>query len=131
MRCDAVVSLPRALAGAIGLCFDCSVLKTRYWLGIGADLLQQEIASSHKTAGQEMPNILDDAKRDAAECRRSAAAETDANVAGQLLAIADAWDNVIRAHDEDVRRLAREKLLRVAAGSDRLAEQARWKSGQT
>jgi len=94
-------------------------------------LLQQEIASSHKTAGQEMPNILDDAKRDAAECRRSAAAETDANVAGQLLAIADAWDNVIRAHDEDVRRLAREKLLRVAAGSDRLAEQARWKSGQT
>ena len=77
-----------------------------------------------------MPNILDDAKRDAAECRRSAAAETNASVAGQLLAIADAWDRVIRAHDEDMRRLARERLLSVAAGSDRLAEQARWKSRQ-
>jgi hypothetical protein len=72
-----------------------------------------------------MPNILDDAKRDAAECRRSAAAETNPNVAGQLLAIADAWDKVIRAHDEDMRRLARERLLRVAARSARLAEQAR------
>jgi hypothetical protein len=64
-----------------------------------------------------MPNILDDAKRDAAECRRSAATETNANVAGQLLAIADAWDKVIRAHDEDVRRLARERLLKVSARS--------------
>jgi hypothetical protein len=64
-----------------------------------------------------MPNILDDAKRDAAECRRSGEAETNANVAGQLLAIADAWDKVIRAHDGDMRRLAREGLLRVAARS--------------
>jgi hypothetical protein len=78
-----------------------------------------------------MPNILDDAKRDAAECRRTAAAETDPGVAGQLFAIADAWDRVIRAHDEDMRRLAREALLSVAARSDRLAEQARRESGQT
>ena len=69
-----------------------------------------------------MSTVLDDAKRDAAECRRSAAAEINPNVASQLLAIADAWDNVIRAHDEDMRRLAREALLRVAARSDRLAE---------
>jgi hypothetical protein len=78
-----------------------------------------------------MPDILDDAKRDAAECRRSAAAEANPNVAGQLLAIADAWDKVIRAHDEDMRRSAREALVRVAAQSDRLAEQARTKSKQT
>lgn len=78
-----------------------------------------------------MTDILGDAKRDAAQCRRSAAAETDPNVAGQLLAIADAWDRVIRAHDEDMRRLARETLLKVAAWSDRLAEQARRESSQT
>ena len=78
-----------------------------------------------------MPNILDDAKRDAAECRRSAAAETDPNVAGQLLAIADAWDKVIRAHDEDMRRLAREDLVKVATRSAQLAEQARRQSRQT
>lgn len=78
-----------------------------------------------------MPNILDDAKRDAAECRRSAAAETNPDVAGQLLAIADAWDKVIRAHDEDMRRLAREDLARVAARSARLAEQARRQSRET
>ena len=77
-----------------------------------------------------MPNILE-AKRDAAECRRSAAAETNPNVAGQLLAIADAWDKVIRAHDEDLRRLVREDLVKIAARSSRLAEQARRQSRQT
>jgi hypothetical protein len=65
-----------------------------------------------------MSNALDKAKRDAAECRRSAAAETNAIVAGQLLAIADAWDKVIRAHDEDMRRLTLAKLMKVAAPSD-------------
>jgi hypothetical protein len=78
-----------------------------------------------------MSDALDDAKRDAAECRRSAAAETDPNVASQLLAIADAWDRVIRAHDEDMRRSARETFLRLAARSARLAEQALRGSRQT
>jgi hypothetical protein len=74
---------------------------------------------------------ISDAKRDAAECRRAAAAEADPNVAGQLLSIADAWDRVIRAHDETMQRLARETLLNVAAQWDRLAEQARKESSQT
>ena len=76
-----------------------------------------------------MPNILD-ARRDAAECRRIANAETNPNVAGQLLSIADAWDKVIRAHDENVQRLTRETALRVAVRWDRLAEQARKESRQ-
>jgi hypothetical protein len=74
---------------------------------------------------------ISDAKRDAAECRRIAAAETNPNVAGQLLSIADAWDRVIRAHEEDVQRLTREALLSGAAQWDRLAEQARKESRQT
>jgi hypothetical protein len=77
-----------------------------------------------------MPDISD-AKRDAAECRRIAEAETNPNVAGQLLLIADAWDKVIRAHDDSVQRLTRETLLRVAARWDRLAEQARKESSQS
>jgi hypothetical protein len=71
-----------------------------------------------------MPDILG-AKRDAAECRRSAAAETNPSAARQLLMIADAWDKVIRAHDEDMLRATHETLLTVAAQWDRLAEHAR------
>jgi hypothetical protein len=72
-----------------------------------------------------------DAKRDAAECRRAAAAETNPTIARQLFLIADAWDRVIRAHEENVRRRTRQKLLGVAAGWDRLAQQARKETGQT
>jgi hypothetical protein len=50
---------------------------------------------------------ISDAKRDAAECRRLAATETNPNIAEQLHLIADAWDKVIRAHDENVQRLTR------------------------
>jgi hypothetical protein len=39
--------------------------------------------------------------------------------------IADAWDKVIRAHDEDMLRATHETLLTVAAQWDRLAEHAR------
>jgi len=53
-----------------------------------------------------MIDILD-AKRDAAECRRIAAAETNPNVAEQLFLIADAWDKVILAHDKNLQRLTR------------------------
>jgi hypothetical protein len=42
---------------------------------------------------------ISDSKRDAAECRRMAAAETNPIVAGQLLVIADAWDKVIREYE--------------------------------
>jgi hypothetical protein len=80
--------------------------------------------------GWKMTDISD-AKRDAAECRRAAAAETNPDVAGQLLSIADAWDKVIRAHDETMQRLTRETLLNVAEQWDRLAEQARKESRQT
>jgi hypothetical protein len=71
------------------------------------------------------------AKRDAAECRRSAAAETNPSVARQLLVIADAWDKVIRAHDENMQRSARDTVLKVAAQWDRLAEEARKESRET
>lgn len=74
---------------------------------------------------------ISDAKREAAECRRAGVAETNPNVSRQLLLIADAWDTVIRAHEENVRRLTRETLLGVAARWDRLAEQARKESRQT
>jgi hypothetical protein len=74
---------------------------------------------------------ISDAKRDAAECRRAAAAAINPNVAGQLLLIADAWDKVIRAHDENMQRKTRETLLSAAAGWDRMAEQARKASRQT
>ena len=59
-----------------------------------------------RITGQPMSDISD-AKRDAAECRRLAAAETNPNIAEQLHLIADAWDKVIRAHDENVQRLTR------------------------
>ena len=42
---------------------------------------------------------ISDSKRDAAECRRAAAAETNPDVARQLLLIADAWDKVIREYE--------------------------------
>ena len=74
---------------------------------------------------------ISDAKRAAAECRRAAVAETNTKIAGQLLLIADAWDRVIHAHEENMHRLTREKLLGVAAGWDRLAEQARKEATQT
>ena len=48
--------------------------------------------------GRKMHNISD-SKRDAAECRRAAAAETNPDVARQLLLIADAWDKVIREYE--------------------------------
>jgi hypothetical protein len=69
-----------------------------------------------RITGQTVPDISD-AKRDAAECRRLAEAEANPNVAVQLLLIADAWDKVIHAHDENVQRL--------------LARQTHEKSGQT
>jgi hypothetical protein len=56
-----------------------------------------------------MPDIAN-ARRNAAECRRIAAAETNPTVASQLLVIADAWDKVIHAHDENVQRLTRPDL---------------------
>ncbi|MGB6662160.1 MAG: hypothetical protein WBE48_22735 [Xanthobacteraceae bacterium] len=74
---------------------------------------------------------ISDAKREAAECRRAAAAETNPNIARQLFLIADAWDRVIRAHEENMLRLTCEKLLGVAAGWDRLAEQARKEAKHT
>jgi hypothetical protein len=51
-----------------------------------------------------MQNISD-AKRDAAECRRMAAAATATNpqAAWQLLVIAEAWDKVIRAYEREHR----------------------------
>ncbi len=73
---------------------------------------------------------ISDAKRDAAECRRSAAAETNPHVVKQLLMIADAWDKVIRAHEENMERSTRDASLEVAAQWDRLAEQARKASRQ-
>jgi hypothetical protein len=48
---------------------------------------------------------ISDAKREAAECRRAAAVETNRNVAMQLLLIADACDKVIRAYEENLRLL--------------------------
>jgi hypothetical protein len=42
---------------------------------------------------------ISDSKRDAAECRRVAAAETNPVVARQLLLIADAWDKVISEYE--------------------------------
>jgi hypothetical protein len=42
---------------------------------------------------------ISDSKRDAAECRRVAAAETNPDVARQLHLIADAWDKVIREYE--------------------------------
>jgi hypothetical protein len=81
-------------------------------------------------AAQAMSDISN-ANREAADCRRAAAAETNPNIARQLFLIADAWDRVIRAHEENMRRLTREKLLGVAAGWDRLAEQARKEATQT
>lgn len=72
-----------------------------------------------------------DAKREAAECRRAATAETNPAIARQLFLIADAWDRVIRAHEENMQRLTRAKLLGVAAGWDRLAQQARKEARQT
>ena len=74
---------------------------------------------------------ISDAKRQAAECRRAAAAETDPDIAKQLFLIADACDRVIRAHEENTHRLTREKLLGVAAGWGRLAERARKEAGQS
>jgi hypothetical protein len=56
-----------------------------------------------------MHNIFD-SKRDAAECRRVAAAHTNPDVARQLLLIADAWDKVLRAYDENMQHLARTDL---------------------
>ncbi|MGA8323949.1 MAG: hypothetical protein WB774_24750 [Xanthobacteraceae bacterium] len=73
---------------------------------------------------------ISDAKREANECRRAAAAQSNPDVARQLFLIADAWDKVIRAHEENVRRSGRERLLGVAAGWDRLAEQARKEAKQ-
>ena len=76
-------------------------------------------------------NNFSDAKREAAECRRDATAETNPTIARQLFLIADAWDRVIRAHEENMQRLTREKFLGVAAGWDRLAQQARKEARQT
>jgi hypothetical protein len=53
---------------------------------------------------------ISDSKRDAAECRRVAATETNPDVARQLFLIADAWDRVIRAYDENLQRLTRANL---------------------
>jgi hypothetical protein len=50
---------------------------------------------------------ISDSKRDAAECRRAAIAETNLDVARQLFLIADAWDKVIRAYDENRQLLIR------------------------
>jgi hypothetical protein len=77
-----------------------------------------------------MPDISD-SKRDAAECRRIAEAETNPNVAKQLLLIADAWDKVIRAYDDNLQRVTRETFLSSAAQWDRLAKQARKQSRQS
>jgi hypothetical protein len=45
---------------------------------------------------------ISESKRDAAECRRTAAAATNPVVARQLLVIAEAWDKVIREYEREM-----------------------------